>query len=153
MVDREKNSSRLLLLETTCKTQGTERELFHCDRLAFPLEGDQYCFRCGQSNTCEEYARLAHGIAKTFMPLLLIRQVEDKAETDQRQCFARASRPVFLSEVNLDELRGICENYLDDVEKGLPVRDYDGYISEAALVALYGEDVFQWIKDNEAQNE
>ena len=150
MVD---NSPRLLLLETTCKTQGTERELFHCDRLAFPLEGDQYCFRCGQSNTCEEYARLVPGSAKTFISLLSIGRVKDEMETCQRQYFTRVSRPVFLSEVNLDKLRDICENYLDDVEKGVSVKDYDAYMSEAALEAIYGEGVFQWIKDNEAQNE
>ena len=123
----------LLLLDTTCKTMGDTRQPFVCNLLKFPLAGDNYCFRCGEANTCSEYIRLS-GIAKTFIPLLSLQTGEPKQ-----------MRPVFCTDMGSPELRQICENYLDDIEKGLSVKDYDNYITEAALVFLYGKDVLQWI--------
>lgn len=51
---------------------------------------------------------------------------------------------------NLYKLISVCEEYLDFLESDdyYEDNDYDHYIYEAALEALYGEDVWLWINSH-----
>ena len=44
-------------------------------------------------------------------------------------------------------LQRVCENYIRDLdEKGWADENYEGYIAEAALKAVYGQEVLDWIR-------
>ena len=59
-------------------------------------------------------------------------------------------KPNQLKEVNLEELRKICQEYVDFVDSDVEYyedHDFDQYIFEKAMIALYGDDVFNWINE------
>lgn len=60
----------------------------------------------------------------------------------------RMKKPEPLKEVNLVELRRICQEYLDFVDNDEEYHedhDYDQYIFERAVMTFFGEGVFDWI--------
>jgi hypothetical protein len=62
----------------------------------------------------------------------------------------KMEKPKQLIEVNLDELRKICQEYVDFVDSDdeyYEDNNYDQYIFGRAMVALYGKDVFNWINE------
>lgn len=59
-------------------------------------------------------------------------------------------KPNQLKEVKLEELRKICQEYIDFVDSDddyYEDNDFDQYIFEKAMIALYGKDVFKWINE------
>jgi glycosyltransferase involved in cell wall biosynthesis len=59
-------------------------------------------------------------------------------------------KPNQLNQVNLDELRKICQEYVDFVDSDdeyYEDNNFDQYIFEKAMMALYGKDVFDWINE------
>lgn len=62
----------------------------------------------------------------------------------------KMEKPKQLNQVNLDELREICQEYIDFVDSNdeyYEDNNFDQYIFEKAMIALYGEDVFNWINE------
>ena len=57
-------------------------------------------------------------------------------------------KPKQLNQPNLNELLKICQKYIDFVDNDdeyYEDNNFDQYIFEKAMMALYGEDVFNWI--------
>ena len=79
--------------------------------------------------------------------LLETAKTEDlEAELARRKQVALLPIPTRLATPDLLTLEDLCFRYLDDIAKGGYVDDdYDEYIYEAALEAIYGKDVFKWI--------
>lgn len=60
------------------------------------------------------------------------------------------AKPTCLETPDLTQLKALCQQYIDEAEKGRwPDEDLDHYIFEAAITALYGQQAWQWIR---AQN-
>jgi len=60
--------------------------------------------------------------------------------------------PQQLKEVNLDELKKICQEYIDFVnndEEYHEDNDYKHYIFETAMKSVFGEDVFDYINSRQ----
>jgi hypothetical protein len=54
--------------------------------------------------------------------------------------------PKALSDPNFEKLKAECQIYIDTLANGKkPDEDSAHYISEAALTAFFGKDVFKWI--------
>ena len=76
----------------------------------------------------------------------------DQISTDEliRELDRRGKKdiPKPLDSPDLSGLIQACKNYLISLrDDGIANDDCDVYISEAALTAIYGEDVFDWISD------
>ena len=59
-------------------------------------------------------------------------------------------KPNQFKEVNLEELRKICQEYIDFVDSDdeyYEDNNFDQYIFEKAMIALYGENVFKWLNE------
>ncbi len=62
----------------------------------------------------------------------------------------KMEKPTQLIQVNLDELRKICQEYVDFVDSDdeyYEDNNFDQYIFEKAMMVLYGKDVFNWINE------
>ncbi len=84
-------------------------------------------------------------MSNTF--LLETANTEDlEAELARRKAALLLPMPSPLATLDLQELQEMCSNYLHDLAGDSYVDDdYDQYIYEASLEALYGKDVFKWI--------
>jgi hypothetical protein len=61
-------------------------------------------------------------------------------------------KPHQLEKPNLDELKKICQEYLDFVdndEEYYEDNDYDHYIFETSMKAIFGEGVFNYINSRQ----
>lgn len=58
-------------------------------------------------------------------------------------------KPTANENPNFQKLIELCKNYVNDIESGKTGEDsdYDGYIYESALEAVFGDDVWVWLKD------
>jgi hypothetical protein len=57
-------------------------------------------------------------------------------------------KPKQLEQINLDELKKICQEYIDFVdndEEYYEDNDFNQYIFETAMMTIFGENVFQYI--------
>lgn len=57
-------------------------------------------------------------------------------------------KPKQLEQINLDELRKICQEYIDFIdndEEYYEDNDFDQYIFEKAMMTIFGENVFEYI--------
>lgn len=54
-------------------------------------------------------------------------------------------RPKLLDNPNVDGIKALCEDYLDEVELGVEDTDTQHYLFEAAMEAFYGKDVWKFI--------
>ena len=71
---------------------------------------------------------------------------ELQVELDRR----KKRRPYPMVNPNLTKLKKLCDEYIDAVINGKSVdSDYDHFIYEAAIQAIYGENIFDWIIANE----
>lgn len=71
------------------------------------------------------------------------RQAELEQEEKEQ---AIAEKPKQLEIANLDSLRKICQEYIDELDsKEFVDEDYDNYIYEVALECIFGKDVWKWI--------
>lgn len=74
---------------------------------------------------------------------------ELQAELERRQQEQKeANKPKMITEgIDLAELVITCQEYIDNLFKGeyFDRDDYQHYIYEEALKALYGKDIFNWI--------
>ena len=56
-------------------------------------------------------------------------------------------KPEILKEINLDRLKEICQNYIDyiDSDDFHEDNDFEYFIFETALEAIYGVNIFDYI--------
>ena len=57
-------------------------------------------------------------------------------------------KPKQLEQINLDELKKICQEYIDFVDNDEEYHednDFDQYIFETAMITIFGENVFEYI--------
>ena len=55
-------------------------------------------------------------------------------------------KPNQLNEISLAKLRAVCQQYIDHIATGgSEDNDYDHYIFESALEAIFGPDVWDFI--------
>lgn len=82
------------------------------------------------------------------MPLQNFTEKQLRAELERREKEnAKGARPAPLAEPNFDQLREVCESYIDDLDKlGWVDDDHKHYIFESAMEALYGKNVWFWIR-------
>ncbi len=60
----------------------------------------------------------------------------------------RMEKPKQLEQINLYELRKICQEYIDFIdndEEYYEDNDFDQYIFEKAMETIFGENVFEYI--------
>jgi len=57
-------------------------------------------------------------------------------------------RPMPIDNPKLDNLKALCEEYLDEVERGDEDTDTKHYLFEAAMEAFYGKEVWEYINSN-----
>jgi len=59
------------------------------------------------------------------------------------------NKPTQIQDPDLTKLRESCQDYIDSLEDGSMNddnrEDYDNAVFEAAMFALFGKGVFQWI--------
>jgi len=60
-------------------------------------------------------------------------------------------RPILKANPNFQQIVEICEQYMESLDTDLPLKDGKYYIYEVALIALYGEDVFDWINEQDEE--
>lgn len=72
---------------------------------------------------------------------------ELKAELARRTAEAKAAeKPQQISNPDLTNLRRNCQEYIDALDRnGYVDEDWDNYIYEEAMKAIFGKDVFEWI--------
>ena len=63
-------------------------------------------------------------------------------------------KPKQLSEkeIDLTELRNVCQGYIDFIDNDKEYyedNNYDHYIFEKAMTAIFGKDVFDWINQRQ----
>lgn len=57
-------------------------------------------------------------------------------------------KPLQLKDPDFTELKKICQEYIDSyADNGFVDDDLEHYIFEEALKAIFGEHVWQWIKE------
>lgn len=72
-------------------------------------------------------------------------QLRDELERRQKASI-EAGKPLQLPSPDLTALCDTCQKYIDDLAAGNPVdEDYDHWVFEDAMKALYGSGVFEWI--------
>ena len=58
------------------------------------------------------------------------------------------NKPQQKQEINIDELKAECQEYMDRLEKGMSEdaqSKYPHWIFEKAIEAFYGEEVWDWV--------
>lgn len=55
------------------------------------------------------------------------------------------TRPTPIDNPNVESIKALCEEYLDEVERGDEDTDTKHYLFEAAMEAFYGKDVWKFI--------
>ena len=58
------------------------------------------------------------------------------------------NKPQQKQEINLDELKAECQEYIDRLEKGMSIdlqKKYPHWIFEKAIKAIYGDDAIDWV--------
>lgn len=60
------------------------------------------------------------------------------------------NRPQPLAEPNYEKLRELCADLINEMAIGSyhPDQDWDQWIYEEALIAIYGKNIFEWINKN-----
>lgn len=72
-------------------------------------------------------------------------QLQQELDKRKRQK-DEAERPKQLEDVDLTQLRESCQYQIDHLAThGYTAKDADHYIYEAAMIAIFGKGVFQWI--------
>ncbi|MHC4310917.1 MAG: hypothetical protein ACYSW3_00415 [Planctomycetota bacterium] len=65
----------------------------------------------------------------------------------RREEIYRLERPQRVNQPDWNPLARMIDEYIDDLyHKQQPGKDLDTYVFEAAVVALYGKDVWPWIR-------
>jgi len=60
------------------------------------------------------------------------------------------SAPKMISDPNLQNLKDACKEYIDSIkDNGRHMKDGEHWIFEAALEAIYGENVFDWVNKHD----
>lgn len=77
-------------------------------------------------------------------------QLKDELERRQKKVI-ESGKPVQLDIPDLTDLRNACQEYIDDIaiNHNRVDEDWPHWIYEAAMIALYGENVFRWINEND----
>ena len=81
------------------------------------------------------------------MTLSQISDHELQAELERRQQ-PKPAKPTAKENPDFRGLIELCEDYVNDIDSGKTGEDsdYDGYIYESALEAVFGSEIFDWIK-------
>jgi hypothetical protein len=61
-------------------------------------------------------------------------------------------KPKQLEKINLDDLKKICQEYIDFVDNDEEYHednDFDQYIFEKAMMTIFGENVFEYINQRQ----
>jgi hypothetical protein len=56
-------------------------------------------------------------------------------------------RPKIIDNIDLDKLKKLCEEYMNDVEKGYVDEDYSNWFFETVMFTFYGREVFKFINE------
>ncbi len=65
----------------------------------------------------------------------------------ERRRAAREDKPVQLDDPDLTRLRAVCQEHVDALASGDSYEDYEHYIYEAAMKAIFGGDVFSFVNE------
>ncbi len=71
---------------------------------------------------------------------------ELEAELERRKELRPSLLPMNM--FDLEKIKEICEAVMINYDEKGYCKDAEGYIYEATLKALYGDDVFDWINEN-----
>jgi len=67
-----------------------------------------------------------------------------KRKTQRRE----VAKPGLLDSPDLSNLQKLCQGYIDKLARGEYCdEDYDHWVYEEALTTLFGEDVWDWIRN------
>lgn len=67
----------------------------------------------------------------------------------QKELETRGGKPQMKTEFNLDNLKDVCQSYVDyiDSEEFHEDNDYDYYLSEAVMTTLFGRYFWEWYNE------
>ncbi len=72
---------------------------------------------------------------------------ELRAELERREKVGK--RPVKLGAINMTKVIKLVEDHVNQVATdGYGFKDFSHYLSEEALIAVYGPTVFDWLRQN-----
>lgn len=57
-------------------------------------------------------------------------------------------RPKIVDDIDLTDLKKLCEKFLDDVGKGITDDDFSQWFLETVMETFYGKDIFKYINGN-----
>lgn len=85
--------------------------------------------------------------------------LEDLMQELERRNFLvslKKKTPVLLQVENPDftNVANLCQEYIDDISsRGWAGGDYKDYMFEAAMIAVFGSDVWDWVSDRKDQGD
>ena len=125
---------------------------------------DDPCSRCnpvikkGCATTCKEakqfWIKVANliGYSKEEIKIMSLSHYSD--DTLQKELNRRKEnqdlndKPVANEEIPTEEIKTLCLKHIDEIENGEIDRGTEHYIYEAAMEAVFGKDVWQWVNRN-----
>ena len=76
----------------------------------------------------------------------LIQKVPTQLLEEELERRSKADPPKQVSDPDLTDLRKVCKHYIQSIaeQKGYD-EDMEHYVFEAAVLAIYGPDIWEWI--------